>query len=151
MPNTDPAVNSVENYEASSRSPTAKSVVDFGIYGVLAEDNLDQLEPIAAAGAIGFKLFLGNTTGNLPCPSDGAVLEGFEILSRIGKRCAIHAENSPILFWREERLKAAGRNERAAHLLARTDVCRAGGADEKLRSARSGPARASISSMKARH
>jgi allantoinase len=123
MPNTDPPTNSVENYKCKFAAAKSKSVVDFGIYGVLAEDNLDQLEPIAAAGAIGFKLFLGNTTGNLPCPSDGAVLEGFEILSRIGKRCSIHAENSPILFWREERLKAAGRNEPAAHLLARTDVC----------------------------
>jgi dihydroorotase len=122
MPNTSPAVDSVENYQRKLALASTKSVVDFGIYGVLAEDNLDQLEPMAAAGAIGFKLFLGNTTGNLPCPSDGAVLEGFEILARIGKRCAIHAENSPILFWREERLKAAGRNERAAHLLARTDV-----------------------------
>ena len=123
MPNTNPPVDTIDNYRHKLALASAKSVVDFGIYGVLAEDNLDQIEPIAAEGAIGFKLFLGNTTGNLPCPSDGAVLEGFEILARLGKRCAIHAENSPILFWREERLKAAGRNDAAAHLLARTDVC----------------------------
>ncbi|MEO1105902.1 MAG: dihydroorotase family protein, partial [Pseudomonadota bacterium] len=53
---------------------------------------------------------------------DGAILEAFEILAKIGKRCSIHAENSPILFWREDRLKAAGRNGPADHLLARTDV-----------------------------
>jgi dihydroorotase len=51
------------------------------------------------------------------------VLEGFEILARRGLRCSIHAENSPILFWREARLKAAGRNTARDHLLARTDVC----------------------------
>ena len=77
---------------------------------------------LAAAGAIGFKLFLGNTTGDLPCPSDGAVLEGFEILAELGLRCSIHAENSPILFWRQNKLKAAGRNDPLAHLAARTDV-----------------------------
>ena len=52
---------------------------------------------------------------------DGAVLEGFEI-SPGGLRCTIHAENSPILFWRQNRLKAAGRDDPLAHLAARTDV-----------------------------
>lgn len=123
MPNTDPPVDTLEHYELKLSLARAKSVCDFGIYGVLGEHNLDQLEPMANAGAIGFKLFLGNTTGNLPCPSDGAVLEGFEILARLGKRCSIHAENSPILFWREDRLKAAGLEAPHYHLAARTDVC----------------------------
>ncbi|RAH98983.1 allantoinase [Acuticoccus sediminis] len=122
MPNTSPPVHNVETYELKRSLAAEKSCVDFGIYGVLAEHNLADLEPMARAGVIGFKLFLGNTTGNLPCPSDGAVLEGFEILSRLGLRCSIHAENSPILFWREDRLKAAGRNAPIDHLLARTDV-----------------------------
>jgi len=122
MPNTDPPVDSVANYALKRGLASEKSVVDFGLYGVLLEDNLAELEPLANAGVIGFKLFLGNTTGNLPCPSDGALLEGLEILSRLGKRCSIHAENSPILFWREDRLKAAGRITPRDHLLARTDV-----------------------------
>ncbi|UOM33940.1 dihydroorotase family protein [Acuticoccus sp. I52.16.1] len=122
MPNTNPPVHDVETFTLKHDLAAAKSCVDFGIYGVLAETNLADLAPLAEAGVIGFKLFLGNTTGNLPCPSDGAVLEGFEILSRLGLRCSIHAENSPILFWREDRLKAAGRNTAADHLLARTDV-----------------------------
>ena len=70
----------------------------------------------------GFKLFLGNTTGNLPCPNDGAVFEGLEILARLGLRCSVHAENSPILFWRQKRLQGAGRNDPLAHLAARTDI-----------------------------
>ncbi|WP_108658482.1 dihydroorotase [Acuticoccus kandeliae] len=122
MPNTAPPVHSVETYRAKKALAEASSIVDFGIYGVLDEHNLADLAPLSEAGVVGFKLFLGNTTGNLPCPSDGAVLEGFEILARLGKRCAIHAENSPILFWREDRLKAAGRNAPIDHLHARTDV-----------------------------
>jgi dihydroorotase len=97
-------------------------VVDYGIYGLLGEHNLDQLAPLAAAGVCGYKLFLGNTTGDLPCPSDGAVLEGFEIIAGLGLRCSIHAENSPILFWRQNKMKAAGRDDPLAHLAARTDV-----------------------------
>jgi dihydroorotase len=77
---------------------------------------------MAEAGMIGTKLFLGNTTGDNPCPSDGAVLEGFEILAELGLRCSIHAENSPILFWRQNKMKAAGRTDPLSHLAARTDV-----------------------------
>ncbi|MEM8664377.1 MAG: dihydroorotase family protein [Pseudomonadota bacterium] len=122
MPNTSPAVSNAARYEEKKAIAGAKAIVDFGLYGVLSEDNLADLAPMAEAGVIGFKLFLGNTTGNLPCPSDGAVLEAFEIISHLGKRVSIHAENSPILFWREDRLKAAGRNEAIDHLLSRTDV-----------------------------
>lgn len=122
MPNTDPPVDTVAHFDQKRALAETKSIVDFGIYGLLGETNLDQLEPLARAGVCGFKLFLGNTTGDLPCPNDGAVLEGFEILARLGLRCSIHAENSPILFWRQNRMKAAGRTDPLAHLAARTDV-----------------------------
>jgi allantoinase len=122
MPNTNPPVDTVAHFDVKNAAAAAKSVVDYGIYGLLGEHNLDQLEPLAKAGVCGYKLFLGNTTGDLPCPNDGAVLEGFEILARLGLRCSIHAENSPILFWRQNRMKAAGRDDPLAHLAARTDV-----------------------------
>lgn len=122
MPNTDPPVDTVAHFEQKRALASEKSLVDFGIYGLLGEHNLDKLPLLAEAGVCGFKLFLGNTTGDLPCPNDGAVLEGFEILARIGLRCSIHAENSPMLFWRQNRMKAAGRTDPLAHLAARTDV-----------------------------
>ena len=122
MPNTVPPTDTVEHFKLKLANAAQKSIVDFGIYGLFGEDNLDQFQPLAEAGVVGFKLFLGNTTGNLPCPSDGAVLEGFEILAELGLRCSIHAENSPILFWRENKLKAAGRQDPLAHLAARADV-----------------------------
>jgi len=122
MPNTVPPTDTLENFQLKLAAAKSKSIVDFGLYGLLGEHNLAHLPELAKAGAIGFKLFLGNTTGDLPCPSDGAVLEGFEILAELGLRCSIHAENSPILFWRQNKLKAAGRDDVLAHLAARTDV-----------------------------
>lgn len=123
MPNTEPPTRSPESLALKQRAAADKAMVDYGIYGLLSEDNLALLPDLAKAGVIGFKLFMGNTTGNLPCPSDGAILEGFEILASLGLRCTIHAENSPILFWRERRLQEAGRNDPLAHLAARPDVC----------------------------
>ena len=122
MPNTYPPVDTVAHFKLKQAQAASQSLVDYGIYGLLGEHNVDQLTSLAEAGVIGYKLFLGNTTGNLPCPSDGAVREGFEILAELGLRCSIHAENSPMLFWRERRLQAAGRNDARAHLEARDDL-----------------------------
>jgi dihydroorotase len=123
MPNTIPPTATVEALALKHARAAEKSVVDYGIYALLDDSNIDDIETLATSGVIGFKLFLGNTTGNLPCPSDGAVLEGFEILARLGLRCTVHAENSPILFRREARLQAAGRTDVLAHLAARSDIC----------------------------
>jgi len=122
MPNTDPPVWSLESLALKRDAAERQAMVNYGLYGLLDERALDALEPLAKAGVIAFKLFLGNTTGNLPAPNDGAVLEGFEILAELGLRCAIHAENSPMLFWRENRMKAAGRDDAFAHLSARADI-----------------------------
>jgi dihydroorotase len=122
MPNTDPPVWSLEALAMKREAAERQAHVNFGLYGLLDERNLDALEDLTKAGVIGFKLFLGNTTGNLPAPNDGAVLEGFEIIASLGLRCAIHAENSPILFWRERRMREAGRDDAYAHLAARADV-----------------------------
>lgn len=122
MPNTEPAVSSPEILAAKVAAAERQAHVNYGLYGILDERSLDHLEGLAKAGVIGFKLFLGNTTGNNPAPNDGAVLEGFEILAELGLRCSIHAENSPILFWRENRMKAAGRDDALAHLSARADI-----------------------------
>jgi dihydroorotase len=123
MPNTDPPTGTREALAQKQGLAAEKAVVDYGIYGLLDERNLDGLEALAADGVIGFKLFIGNTTGNLPCPNDGAILEGFEILARLGLRCTVHAENSPILFRREQAMMAAGRDDVFAHLAARPDIC----------------------------
>lgn len=123
MPNTEPPTGTREALALKQSLAAEKAVVDYGIYGLLDEGNLDLLEALAADGVIGFKLFIGNTTGNLPCPSDGAILEGFEILARLGLRCTVHAENSPILFRREQAMQAAGRSDVFAHLAARPDIC----------------------------
>jgi dihydroorotase len=122
MPNTDPPVWSLEALAMKREAAERQAHVNYGLYGLLDERALDAIEPLAEAGVIGFKLFYGNTTGNLPAPNDGAVLEGFEILAALGLRCSIHAENSPILFWRENRMKAAGRDDAFAHLSARADI-----------------------------
>jgi dihydroorotase len=99
-----------------------KAYVDYGIYGLLAEDNVDQLEALIAGGVAGFKCFMGNTFGNLPSPSTGAMLEAFEIIARHGYRISLHAETASIMAWRQKKLMAAGKHAPLDHLSARPAV-----------------------------
>jgi dihydroorotase len=121
MPNTFPPTATPEAL-AQKFELAKKARVDFGLYGLLAEDNIQHLEGLIAGGAAAFKCFMGNTTGNLPSPSTGAMLEGFEIIAKHGHRISLHAETASIMAWRQERLMTAGKNAPLDHLAARPAV-----------------------------
>lgn len=121
MPNTDPPTRSATEFKQKQEC-AAKACVDYGIYGLLAEDNIDELEGLIDAGANAFKCFMGNTFGNLPSPSTGAMLEGFEIIAQSGLRTSLHAETASIMAWRQQKLEAAGLNSALHHIAARPEV-----------------------------
>lgn len=121
MPNTNPPTRSVKELRQKQEA-AAKAHVDYGIYGLLAEDNIDELPGLIEGGVNAFKCFMGNTFGNLPSPSTGAMLEGFEIIAPSGLRISLHAETASIMAWRQKRLMAAGRNDPLAHIAARPAI-----------------------------
>lgn len=121
MPNTHPPTRSVKEFR-EKQALAAKACVDYGIYGLLAEDNIDEIPGLIGAGVNAFKCFMGNTFGNLPSPSTGAMLEGFEIISQSGLRISLHAETASIMAWRQARLEAAGLNAPLYHIAARPEV-----------------------------
>ena len=86
MPNTRPATGTLDALKIKQDIASRQAYVDYGIYGLLDESNIDTLEALVDAGVSGFKCFMGNTFGDLPAPSDGAMLEGFEVLARRGMR-----------------------------------------------------------------
>lgn len=132
MPNTDPPTATAEAVRRKIAIAQAASLIDFGVYGVVREDNLDQLRPMAEAGAVAFKLYMGSENPLVPCPSDGAILEAFEIIRDLGMRCTVHAENTPILEWRGRKLRAAGRIDAAAHLEQHADIAAVEGTQRAL-------------------
>jgi len=123
MPNVNPPTGTLEALALKQSIARRQAYVDYGIYGLLDEHNIDQLDALADAGVSGFKCFMGNTFGDLPAPSDGAMLEGFEHLARRGLRCTVHAENWSIMARRKARMEAVGRIDPLAHLAARPEVC----------------------------
>lgn len=122
MPNTNPPTGTLEALRVKQKAAES-SYVDYGIHGLLGDDTIDRLEELLDAGCTSFKAFVGNTFGNLPAPTDGALLEGFEKLAPLGIRTVVHAENSSIMARRQQRMKEAGRIDALAHLEARPAVC----------------------------
>ena len=122
MPNTVPPTADGKTVQEKREIVTPKARVDFGLFGLVGQDNLDAIEEMAAAGVIGFKFFLHQAIeGVAPC-DDGALLEAFERIARTGLRAAVHAENAHIIGRKSRALRQAGRHDATANLDARPTV-----------------------------
>ncbi|SNB77717.1 dihydroorotase [Arboricoccus pini] len=122
MPNTRPPTASPAAVAEKDALAAKQAIVDYGIYGLIGEDNGDELKAMLDAGASAFKLYMGSENPLAPCPSDGAIVDAFETLAGLGIRCTVHAENTPILKRRGERLRRSGRVDAAAHLEQHADI-----------------------------
>ena len=122
MPNTIPPAGTADALAGKHRVAAEKAHVDFGLYGLLGEDTIEHVPALVEGGVIGFKLYMGNTFGRIPCPSTGAMLEAFEVVVPTGKRISLHAETNSIMERREVRLRGAGRLDPLAHLASRPAV-----------------------------
>ena len=122
MPNTLPPTSTAQRVLQKLELAAEKSYCDFGVLGLLDQDSITQLQPMAEAGAVGFKCFLGRSTGDIGPPDDGRLLEALSIVARLGMRCAFHAENDAILQHTARRLQSEGRTDALAHLEARPVV-----------------------------
>jgi dihydroorotase len=122
MPNTIPPTGTADILAAKHAIAAAKAHIDFGLYGLLGDDTIDNVPSLVDGGVIGFKLYMGNTFGKIPSPTTGAMLEAFEVVAPTGKRVSLHAETNEIMERRQKRLMAAGIHDQFAHLAARPAV-----------------------------
>src|SRR5215208_4290058 len=75
MPNTRPPTHDAEQVRVKREIAEANSFVDFGIIGLFTEDNYKDIIPMAEEGVVGYKVFMGETIGNIPAPDDGQILQ----------------------------------------------------------------------------
>src|SRR5262249_58836874 len=108
MPDTGPPTATAALVEAKRELAEAKAYCDFGLYGLLAGDNVDELAPMARAGVVGYKCFLGESTGNIPPPDNGTLLEAMQLVRGVGLRVGFHAEDNQILQHLIRRRRAEG-------------------------------------------
>ncbi len=90
---------------------------------MLYDGNASEVVGIARAGAVGFKAFMGPTTGNIPPPSDASIFESLSALRPLGVPIAFHAENQSMITYYTNKVRATGRMDPKAHCDARPPIC----------------------------
>lgn len=119
MPNTDPAVDRPAVLEEKLAGGRERSLVDFQTFVAVTSANLDQISALDEAGALGYKIFLGSTVGDVPPPSDGEILAAMESIAETGKRLGFHEENGEIIDYYEQEAREAGRTDPVDHARSR--------------------------------
>jgi len=123
MPNTIPPVDTASRLIEKRKLLESKAYVDFGLYGVVHDANIHEFEPLVNAGAIGFKIFMGPTTGNIPAPSIPTLYEAMIKASKTNTPLAFHAEDWSLVKYFTEKIKALGRKDPIAHMESRPPIC----------------------------
>lgn len=119
MPNTRPPTSTGQALRQKRELALGRSHIDFGLYGVILPDNEEELGDLASEGAMGFKLFMGETTGQNPPPDDGTIFAAFRRAAELELVVGVHAENDPVLQRLKRELREAGRTDPGAHLDSR--------------------------------
>lgn len=122
MPNNSPPPGNVDALKKKIEAAEAKAIVDYGLYGLLTEENLEHVMPLANAGVIGYKCFMGETSGQIRPPPPGEMLDQFAQVAKTNLRVSVHAENGPILQYRIDQLRKEGRSDAHAHYESRPHI-----------------------------
>jgi allantoinase len=91
-----------------------KAVIDYGNWGGLVDNNLDDLEEMNADGVIGFKAFASASGVDFERLNDDLIYAGLNKMRELGNLIGLHAENEWVCAYLSRQLKAAGRTDRAA-------------------------------------
>ncbi|MBI4525217.1 MAG: dihydroorotase family protein [Deltaproteobacteria bacterium] len=125
MPNVTPPTADAEKVRDKIKLAEGKFLTDVAFFGVVVQTNIEQILPMAEAGVIGYKIFFGETIGNLPFPDDGACLDAFRFIAQSKLPLGIHAENRQIMAYHTNKLKAEGKNDPIYWESSRPDICEA--------------------------
>ena len=92
--NAAPPTLDRESFARKQACAKAKSVLDFALWGGLTPNNLDAMEELADAGAIGFKAFMSRSGTSDFSHSNAEVLKrGMKIAAARGLPVGVHAED----------------------------------------------------------
>lgn len=90
MPNTNPPTTTLSTLREKKKIASSKSFVDFGLFaGVRPGIDVQAL----AKEAVGFKLYMASTTGELLVPNLDQIEKEIAAIAQSGKTLAVHAED----------------------------------------------------------
>jgi dihydroorotase/allantoinase len=132
MPNTDPVVDSPAPLARKYELGEEGALVDFQSYAVLTSDNLDQIGPLANAGVLGYKVFLGTDADGIAPPTDGELHAAMSEIAETGRRIGFHTENREIVSHYSELARREGRTDPIEYARARPPIAEVEGTSRVL-------------------
>lgn len=117
-------VNNLETFLRKKERVEKEAVVDVALLATIRKrGGLDQIQPMAEAGACGFKLSLFETDPErFPQIPDDELFRAFRLIAETGLVVGVHAENTEIVNQWVSRLRAQGRTDALAHCESRPPV-----------------------------
>lgn len=100
MPNTKPPVVDSESLLDKKRQLRKKSFVDYGLFAALTPKTEIEL---LAPSVVGFKLFMGSTTGKILLNDDVEIAKLMPRIATTGKVLSVHAEDDDLIGNENER------------------------------------------------
>ncbi len=129
--NNEPLTTSADAAREKLAMIAPKSRVNFGIYGNVGVQNLDQLGSMCES-VIAFKAFMTQSVGPLTITDIGDLAKAFRAVAKIGRVLAVHAESDGI-----NKLARQGLPDMASsHVLARPALSEAVAVGEAIEMAR---------------
>jgi len=120
--NAAPPTSSTALLEAKREAVKDKSVIDYGHWGGLESNNLDELEGLHAGGVVAFKAFMCDSGIDFEMVDTFALYQGMERIARWGNVLGVHAENESLTRGLGQRLRDAGRKDPRAWAESRPPV-----------------------------
>jgi allantoinase len=121
--NCDPPTVHAEALALKQRAVASRSIVDYGHWGGLVADNLDDLAALHAGGVVGYKAFMSPSgLDEYPAVDDAVLLEGMRRVAGLGGILALHAESHRLTAALAVQSQANGRREPLAWARARPPI-----------------------------
>ncbi len=122
MPISKPCCATGDIFRARKALGQANAYVNFGLYGAPGLLDRREIADMADEGAIGFKIFMtaappgrNDEFDGLCLPLVDGLYQALQMVAETGLVCTVHAEDNRLLEWHTAQLKAANRNDIAAH------------------------------------
>jgi len=111
--NSYPATINQELFNNKRQAVKTESVVDYGNWGGLVNNNLTDLTGLCEAGSIGLKAFMSNSgIDDFKRIDDDLLYAGLLSAKKNGNVIGVHAENEYVTKYLGEQIRDAGRTDR---------------------------------------
>lgn len=122
MPISDPPINSGASLTRRIGQLEPYALIDFGLYGSISPDNMEEIPRLAEAGAIAFKTFLTKPPPGreeefvgLCCPNVADLYDLMQASARTGLLHCFHSEDAGLLDVFQRKVRESGELDGLAH------------------------------------